>query len=274
MELNSSNKIKELISDRQKFNDFVYTPIEQAVEKLQSHWNDSKLKTITDTYLNNDIPSIFANGFKFVIYRHLCTPNYEIHRFVSVVDAYELEPVFAEYPEDKFTSNNSEKYYLGKLGFHFGVGKKGGLKIKFKNIIDFNASNGKPISSINTLWGEKLTDFHRNMFIERYPQFKNANVFFDSSKWFSLNGGDAKEYYKKMLALFVRHGILFENFLLDKSELSFTEKYFLPAFLDVIDKTGVKPLIVALEPTEIETDEFWMYHPPIFYDLINNKYPD
>ena len=43
--------------------------------------------------------------------------------------------------------------------------------------------------------------------------------------------------------------------------LLFTKTVFLPAFIAVYKEFGVKPLIVALEPTEIETDIFWMSHP-------------
>ena len=49
--------------------------------------------------------------------------------------------------------------------------------------------------------------------------------------------------------------------MLDVKELSFTKEVFLPAFIEVIRITGVKPLIVALSPTDIEGDNFWMCHP-------------
>lgn len=257
------NQIEDLVSNRDKFNEFVYTPLAQAVEELKNRWPDSNLEKAVTDYLHGDIPSIFKNGSRLVIFRHLCTANYELHRFISIADAYEMAPIFHEYHKDKFTSNNPTKYHLGKLSFHLGYGKDGTHRVKKENIIDFNTANGKPISSIKTHWGQQLVDFHRELFLSKYPQFTDEDVFFDSSEWFHRNGGSAKEYYKIFLTLFIRHGILFENFVIeDDQELTFTKEYFLPAFFDVWKRFGKKPLIVALEPTDIEGSNFWTcYHP-------------
>jgi hypothetical protein len=35
----------------------------------------------------------------------------------------------------------------------------------------------------------------------------------------------------------------------------------LPAFIHVYEETGLKPLIVALEPTDTEDDEYWISYP-------------
>jgi len=73
--------------------------------------------------------------------------------------------------------------------------------------------------------------------------------------------GGADKYYTPFTALFIKDAILFENFMLDSKEISFTKDIFLSAFIEVYRKTGCKPLIVALEPTDIEGDEFWPCHP-------------
>jgi hypothetical protein len=131
-------------------------------------------------------------------------------------------------------------------------------------------ANGKPISSVRTQWGQGLVDFHRELFLLRYPKYKK-DVFFDISKWFKNNGGNAKDYYKKFMALFIRNGILFENFMLDYEEMQFTKDYFLPAFFKVYEDLGLKPLIVALSPTDIEGDQFWMCHPPEILEHVDRK---
>ncbi len=263
--------ISLLIQDRAKFDSVVYTPLSEAMEEITLRWNDLSLKKNIEEYLKNDIPVPFIDEPKFVIFRHLCTPNYELHRFISIADAFEWKPVFGEYPQDKFTPNNLSKYFLGKMGFHFGFGKKGGQKVKYINVIDFNNSNGKSLSALQTLQGQNLKDFHRELFNLKYPQYKEESNFFDSSEWFKNNGNVAKEYYKNFLALFIRNGILFENFLLTGSEGELTNNYFFPAFMNVWKTFGLKPLIVALEPTDIENDEFWMCHPSSLYDHVSNK---
>lgn len=243
-------KIQELLADKQKFQDYIYTPITEATEELKRRWADESIKP------NTPIPAIFKDGFKAVLHRQLVTPNYEVMRFMIIVDGFNFQPIFFEYLDDKFVTENEWKYYLGCVHFFFGYGKKGGIKLERFNIVEFNKANGKRISDIETLWHQKLVDFHHEMFRNRFPKFNDA--LFDGSKWYAENGGCAKLYYKPFLSLFLKHGILFENFLLDSKELTFSRDVFLPAFLEIEEETGLKPLIVALEPTEMEENVFWM----------------
>jgi hypothetical protein len=178
---------------------------------------------------------------------------------VTICDAVNVKPVFWQYFDDKFTSNNETKYYLGKMAFFYGIGKKGGSIKKYVNVIDFNGSNGKKMGEVPLVNGKKLKDFHNELLLEQYPGMGES--LFDASNWFATNGGVAKEYYKKYVGLFLTHAILFENFILEGDELEFTRNVFLPVFLDVWRTTGMKPLIVALEPTDLEGDEFWMCYP-------------
>lgn len=254
----NSIDIESVINNRQKFNELLYTPIDEAIAELKKRSKDDSIKSPFE------IPSAFKNGLKAVLHRQLVTPNYEVLRFVSIADGMELDPVFFEYTADKFVTENDWKYKLGCQSFYFGQGKKGGIKVKDCKVIDFNKSNGKKISEVKTLWGQPLIDFHHELFLNRFPYLKD-NIF-DGSEWYKKNGGNAKEYYKPFLSFFIKHGILFENFLLDYKELAFTKEVFLPAFLEIQKETGLKPLVVALEPTETEEDVFWLSHPPHFIE--------
>lgn len=252
--------VAALMADREKFNSFVYTPVEEAIAELKKRREDSSLLQRTAELLGGNLPDPLRDRPRGVLFRQVATPNYELRRFVSIVDAMGLDPLFWEYHADKFVSKNEVKYYLGMLAFAKGRGKKGGLIRDYQKVIDFNASGGKKLSEIKTLWGESLASFHHSLFSNTYRPMP-PECFFDASNWLKENGGTALDYYKNYLLLFVAHGVLLENVMLDEKEASFTRDIFLPALIEVRKKTGLKPLIVALEPTDIETDEFWMCHP-------------
>ncbi|MES2409071.1 MAG: hypothetical protein V4509_02080 [Patescibacteria group bacterium] len=255
--------IQELVNDREKFDNFVYfSTMEEAMIELEKRRNDNELqKKVTEYFKYIGIPEVFEGEPRLVLFRQVATPNIEVSRFLIIADGVEMKPLFLEYYDDKFTSNNELKLSLGKLGFYEGVGKKGGSKINYKTIIDFNKFNGKKISEVKTLWGEKLTDFHRSLFSVNYDHI-DGSVFFEGSKWFEACGGDAIKYYETFLALMIRDGILLENFMLSESEHMFTKQVFLPAFKFVYDYFGIKPIIVALNPTQIEAEEFWFCQNP------------
>jgi len=143
------NKIEELLSDRKKFQEYIYTPPLEAVSELRRRWEDKNIKITTP------ILPIFKNGFKAVLHRQLITPNYEVLRFMNIVDGLELEPILFEYSFDKFVPENEWKYHLGRMYFNYGFGMKGGIKLEQINIIEFNKANGKKISDIETIWNQK-----------------------------------------------------------------------------------------------------------------------
>lgn len=266
----SATDIPRIIADRTLFDRTLYTPLEAAWEELQRRRADKELERKVAELLHGDIPAPLRDEPKAVVFRNLITPNYELRRFVSLVNGFgKLKPLFFEYAEDKFTSNNELKRTLGKLYFAHSRGKKGGINMDTLNIIDFVASDGQPISSLTTIWNQNFVDFHHEFFETRYKEMPEA--FFDASKWLRSKGSTSAEYYRSFFALFIRNGILFENMMLDEKELTFAEKIFLPSFLAVYNELGVKPLIVALEPTEIEGDLFWLCYPGTDKEFVEAK---
>ncbi len=255
--------IEQLISDREAFNAFVYTPLEEALRLLKERGEDP------DVYDIGPVPEKFANKPKVVLHRQVITPNYEVSRFLSIAEVLGFEPLFFEFHDDKYVTENDWKYLLGKMHFYKGKGKKGGSKVDRMNIINFNTANGKKMSAVETIWGQRLIDFHHELFLMKYPSLHQS--MYDGSEWYMSKGGNAKEYYTPFLGLFIKHGILFENFMLDERELDFTRDIFLPAFIEIYRTTGLKPLIVALEPTDIEGDNFWMFHPPETINVVKDK---
>jgi hypothetical protein len=256
----SLQDITHLVSDRRLFDATLYTPLEEAWEELQRRRQDKALEAKIDSLLGDNIPGPLVDEPKAVLFRHVLTPNYETRRFVSLLDGFgKLEPLFWEYRDDKYTPNNELKRAIGRLFFYHGTGKRGGLKIDSLNVLDFNTANGRPISSLETPWGQNFIEFHHEFFSKCFRSMPHST--FDASNWFKQNGQTSGSYYKSFMTLFIRHGVLFENMMLDDSEIDFAKNIFLPAFIDVFKETGLKPLVVALEPTHIEGDRFWMCYP-------------
>lgn len=249
-------EIKEI--NRLDFDKKVYTTLEEAIAEINKRREDKDLIRRVEEYLG-EIPEPFSNGICAVLFRFIATPQFETKRFFDIVTGYDIRPLFWEYYDDKFHSGNFCKYTLGKIFIYMGMGKTGKSIIKKETVLDFNSSNGIKIKDLRTIKGESLIDFHHRLLNGVIP---NSDEFlYDSSPWLKLQGGQAEMYYKKFLALFLCHGILFENFLFNKEESDFNKNVFLPAFLMVEKKFGIKPLIVAIAPTEIEGSEFWNSYP-------------
>ncbi len=259
-----SEFIDSLVNNREKFDEYVYFPtIEEAMVELEKRRNDKELQEKVAEYFKDvGIPEPFRDEPRLTLFRQVATPNIEVSRFLIIADGVGMKPLFLEYYDDKFTSNNEWKLYLGKLAFYEGVGKKGGAKINYKTIIDFNKYNGKKIKDVQTLCDEKLTDFHRSLFDLNYNHTKKE-IFFDASNWFLGAGGKADAYYKYFVALFISNGILFENFILSHGdEYEFSKNVFLPTLMFIRRYFKIKPIIVTLSPTEIEGEEFWLCQNP------------
>ncbi len=253
---------KTILSNRTLFNSVVYTPLSEALTAIEERQKDAGLIKKVDTILKGNIPEILTHSYRnAVLFRQIATPNYEGRYFQTVAKEYNLKPIFFEYHDDKFTSNNEFKHSLGQLRIQGLVNKNDSYPIEKISVVDFNTYNGKPLRDVKTLWGESLIDFHRNLFIAEGYDI-NDFYFYDASTWFKSNGNKAIDYYTNYLLLFVCHGILFENFLLDDSEIEFTKNVVLPAIENVMTLTGLKPLIVPGGPMDMESDKHW-----ISYDL-------
>jgi len=252
--------IDATLSNREIFNALVYTPWDEALKELERRQNDPALDAYLERTLPNGIPEAMRGKKSMVLFRNVATSNYEIHRFIIAADSLSgLKPLILEYTQDKFNDRNEAKYFLGKLCFHKGMNKNGEAVWESIRIMDFNASNNVPLNEVKTLWGQTLVDFHHELFERSFPRQTDRVV--DVSEWVRSFGGRAKDYYKPFFSLFLRGGILFENYLLDSKEGPFTKEVILPALTEIMQETGLKPLIVALEPTHIEGDQFWYAHP-------------
>ncbi|MFA6325235.1 MAG: hypothetical protein WCX46_03350 [Candidatus Paceibacterota bacterium] len=257
-----------IISDRNIFNQIVYTPLSEALRLLEERQKDPVLMAKVEELLKGDIPEVLRNNKKCGVFaRQVATPNFDTRYFIKLTKENGLKTVLFEYPEDKFASKNAFKHSLGQIRIHNGLSCKGEYLLEKINIIDLVKYDGKKIKEILTIWGESLVVFHKKLF--NHYKIPKDIIFYNISEWYDRNGSSAEEYYKNFLLIFVTHGILFENFLTSKnSEGDFTKNLLLPAIEKIINLTGIKPLIVPMEPLEIESEEYWIGHMPKIKNLI------
>ncbi len=268
--VDTSETVRHLINNKKDLDSSVYTPWRRAIEEIDKRRADSTLKSYVNKSLARGIPDIMRDKKSIILFRHVATPNYEINRFMACADTFsDFQALILEYTEDQFNDRNQGKYFLGKLRFQKGLNKNNQPISENVNIINFNESNNKPISTVPTKWGQSLVDFHHEMFNERFKDFSKCVC--DLSSWLHSYGMTGKNYYKPFLTLFLRDAILFENFFVNDKELNFTESVILPAFCEIEKECGFKPLIVTLAPTEIEADDFWYSYPYYLKKFIDKK---
>lgn len=261
------------MSDRNLFNQVVYTPLSDALRLLEERRKDPVLLAKIEELLKGDIPECFKDSNLYSVhFRQIATPNKENEYFIALSRDHGLQPVFFEYYDDKFTSNNEFKHSLGQLRIHNDVVDKNGNYIEEKiTIVDFNKYNGDKLKNVKTIWNESLIDFHKKLF--NLPDMDTGKViFFDGSDWLKVHGAKASVYYLNFFLLFVCHGILFENFLTKGTEGEFSKNIVLPALENVFNLVGLKPLIVPIPPMDTEEEEHWVsYHPKIKPFLNSNN---
>lgn len=161
-----------------------------------------------------------------------------------------------EYLHDKFCTINHDKLYLGKMIFLTDEKLPGTTIECCHRIIDFGETENAPIEAIKTKWGESLVDFHHRLLNIAGLSIELS----DASSWYKSNGKKAAGFYDKFLSLFLCHGILFENFITNEEE-RFARSVVFPAFKKVVDRFGMKPLIVPLVPHETASDIYWRCYP-------------
>lgn len=239
----------------------LYTSLEKAREELCSRRFDSTLLRRVEDFLNGHIPAPFECGPKAVSTAHVATPNFSYLEFLSMARKAELPPLFFEYRNDLFVTTNYDKACMAKMVFC----RECGRDIISKQVINLDGSLEKtPFHELVTLWGEPFVSFH-------HRALKTCDLgaeLWDGSLWYAAQGGSPRDYYPRILALFICHGILFENYLVNKREAVFTNEIVLPAFEMVTRFFGVQPLIVRIVPEEAAEDKFWWRYPSNIRELI------
>jgi len=238
----------------------IYTSLEDAKAEIQRRWGDKDLRKKVEEFLGGDIPEPFKNEPRAVLFRNIISPDIEFYHFLDMAKEMGIKPLGLEYVNDKFCTRNEDKLCLGKLAIFEKRDKNGNAIVHFEKIIDIKASDNKRFSDIKTLQKEGLVEFHHNLL--KYNSKENVDTC-DMSEWIERNGHAAVEYYKKFLAFFICHGVLFENFLFDGEEDAFTKETFIPAFELVTEKFNLKPMILPAIAIENIGDKYWWCYPEL-----------
>jgi hypothetical protein len=241
----------------------LYTEPRIALWELKQRRQDASLKELVRRNLGESADGILKKfgQSRAVLFRQVATPTHETLRFVKLAKQMGLKPLIFEYHDDKFVSaENRSKRALGKMPIYQHTGSDGREMVEYETICDFNISTGKKFKDVVCLNGEKLVTFHHRVF-RNLTGLNPKTYAIDASDWFKSAGKNAESYYEHLLAVFIRDGILFENFMPLRSESAFTKSVVIPAFRKLKGVYGVEPLIIRLAPEKEEMRQFWDAYP-------------
>lgn len=243
------------------------TPPDEAMQLIQARRERPELFCKVAKYLGGDIPPHFC-GPKPIRYlaRHVATANQETLHFVQTyIEEHKQAPlVISQDSKDTFVAQNILKHNLGKLPIQVGQSRNQGAILQKMTIVDFNQCNGRKLADLTTCFGMPLMAFHR-MLLEAHIPAEVAIV--DEADWISRHHrGSLTQHYRHFLALFIVHGVMFEDY--DPDEEAFVYDVLLPAFRSVEREFGVKPLICRLTPDSADAPRDWNTYPESVYPLV------
>lgn len=249
----------------------VYSTISAATAELKRRQKDENLKLqIADFWGKDYLPKLNGGPPRAIFNRPVITPTLEFRCFLDVADLIGLKPLLLEYP-GKFVAKSIDKYALGRLFFLGPEGKHHGHQVETLTIVDFNSSEGKPLKEVKTIMGPKLVNFHHDLLNFVYPQKGYRPT--DFSSWFDSTKERTKYYYLYFFSLFIRNGILFENYLQeDEAEQDFFHQRVYPSFRELTRIFGVSPLICPLLPLDTEKQVSWLSYPENLKFEIETRY--
>ncbi len=237
----------------------IYTTLDEAKEEIKRRWEDKELRKKVEEFIGKEnLPEYFFQKPHAISIEDVATPNLYCWTFVNKALNIGLDPLHFEYLDDIFVSFNHDKASLGKMTFYHGLDDNGKMIKSVERIIKLDGSEEKKkLREIKTFSGKCLTEFHREIMLKNFPEAK----IFDGSRWFQSKGGKAKEYYKYVLSMSICHGVLFDNFLDYDYESGLVRNILIPAFIEIKERFGLKPLIVAVAPTDKHLEDFWLAYP-------------
>lgn len=243
--------------------DFLFVSLKEATEELRRRRKDIALRNAAheEIHVHGDFVLRHFAKPRAVLFRQVATPTHEMLRFIRFAKQANLDPLILEYYGDKFVSaRNRYKRSLGKMPIYQHIGADGVVNVRHHTILDFPAVEGKPFYSIRCLHDEPLISYHHRL-LSATTGLKPKTACLDATPWFGRLGLNAEKYYEKVFTLFIRDGILFENYFLTPSERPFVDSVIIPAFNTVSRIYGVQPLIVRLLPPKKELQAFWDSYP-------------
>lgn len=249
----------------------IYSTIEEIELELPQRLANTDLRERVSKAFSVP-PSFIENTdsqYAFVS-RPVITPNQEIKMFIETIRHFPLTPKLLEYP-GTFVLHNKEKRGLAEIRAHTH-NKEQGHNPSFR-IVDFREWEGCDITKITTNKGERLIDAHHKIFEDVYPNLGPHII--DFSEWFNSSRKRPGLYYFEYLCLFLRNGVLFENFLHnDKRESYFFKEKILPSFNRIVDEFGIKPLIFPLLPIDDEKNSDWLTYDSQTYTKFKSLLPE
>ncbi len=248
----------------------MYTELNDARVQIKTRFAEPGLKEEVENFLKNLPEQIRCLSRPMaVMARQVATPNFESIRFWETTSGNGLTPIWLEYSRDRFSSANVDKVMLAKLIFYYGKGRNGGNKTSIQKIVDIERASKKAICDIRTRVNSEvsLLDIHSRMFESYFPlEAKRVDI----SSWIQEIGDSAPLYYEAFLSLFICHGVLFENFLLEGREGEFSKSVVIPAFEKVQKRFGIKPLVVSLLPRNRAANNSWGWYPGQLEELVRS----
>lgn len=255
------------IEDQVSLKDDIYTSLGELPEELHRRANDSRLRSLVENRLDSHILNLYGEAPRAVLARSIFTPNRELEYFFDVSESLQLNPLLLEY-DGKLVAKNLEKYYLCRLFCMRHVGKKGGVLYGTHSVVNFNDNEGKYLSQVHTKNGESLLKFHHDLLSSVYPGI--SHNMFSITDWFNRTRSHGEHYYFDFLSMFIRNGVLFDNYIADdKEEQIFVRHRLLSSFKAVTSFYGVKPLIVPLLPLETESMTPWFSYSSRIAELVD-----
>ncbi|MFZ2886484.1 MAG: hypothetical protein WA021_01555 [Minisyncoccia bacterium] len=253
--------------------DFLFLTQKDALQELKKRRKDKALTEAVHAQLQEHGAYVLKNFAqpRAVLFRQVATPTHETLRFLRLAKNLRIKPLVLEYYGDKFVSaRNRYKRSLGKMPIYQHIGADGVVAVKYHTILDFPAVEGRPMYSVKTLAGEPLIAYHHRLLhaVTKLPIHTSC---LDATPWFGRIGLDAQKYYEHVFMLFLRDGILFENYFLTKAEKPFVDSVIMPAFDAVSRRFGRQPLIVRLLPSKKELQVFWDSYPKKVSRLVETK---
>ncbi len=235
--------------------DNLYYSLGEAREEIKHRWSNKALRQSVENALGQHLWPELRKQPHGVLWRCLPSPDNGFTFFVQASQWMGLKPFMPEYIEDKFVHLNAEKKCLGRLCLTMPDGEKATC-----DILDWQASQGKPMTEVTLKTGEGLVTFHHRLFdIAGYTTVRR-----DLSDWW-ISRKPAPNYYY-YLAHFLAHGVLFEVFPYgdDSRYAAFTREVVQPNIERIEREFGIKPIIVCHYPPD-QTDEeefYWYFYPP------------